>query len=205
MDEPVEPDPSGAPTTGSSDDDPNDTAGVDAAIDGAPTDDPVETRGCLMIMGLAAVLAVLALIAAVALVVIGKGVFDGSTDSDARRLQEVFIETGISSASTDAAHPPQLDVKLGTCESNGSEGIRASGTLTNWTDRSADYVIEVSFRRSGSNGSGEEFATDTVLVTAVPEHATTNWVATTEVVPDGPFACRIVAINRWPNGSRPAS
>jgi len=204
VDDSVEPGPSDAPTTGSSHDRSDDTSAADAPVADASIEDPVETRGCLMIMGLAAVLAVLALIAAVALVVIGKGVFDGSTDTDARRLQEVFIETGISSASTDAVHPPQLDVKLGTCESNGSEGVRASGTLTNWTDRSADYVIDVSFRRSGPNGSGEEFGTDTVLVEAVPDHATTNWIATTEVVPDGPFACRIVAINRWPNGSRPA-
>lgn len=167
-------------------------------------EDPVETRGCFTIIAIAAVLAVLGLVAAVALVVIGKGLFDGSTD-DATKLQEVFIETGIASASTDAEHPPQRDVKLGTCEFDGADGIRAAGTLTNWTSSTADYVIDVSFRRSGTNGSGEEFATDTVLVEAVPEHATTNWAATTSQPPDGAFACRIVAINRWPNGSRPPS
>lgn len=163
-----------------------------------------DTRGCLTIVAIASVLAVIALVAAVALIVIGKGLFDSSTD-DAQVLVDVFVETGISSASTDAVHPPQRDIKLGTCETDGEGGVSASGTLTNWTDQVADYVIDVSFRRSGPPNSGEEFGARTVLVEAVPEHATTNWQAGVPDAPDGAFACRIVAINRWPNGSQPPS
>jgi len=164
----------------------------------------VSTRGCLTILAVGAALATIALVAAIALIIVGKGLFDTPTDTN-EVLREVFIETGISSANTDADHPPQYDIKLGTCESDGDGGVRASGTLTNWTSDAADYVIDVSFRHSGPPNSGQEFASKTVLVEVVPEHATTNWEAVASETPDGAFACRIVAINRWPNGSAPPS
>lgn len=168
-------------------------------------EDPPDPRGCLAVLTVGAVLAVLALVAAIALVVVGMRIFGSSSDDDAKVLQQVFVETGIATASTDPVHPPQRDISLGRCEGDGSDGVRAAGTLTNWTSESADYAIDVSFRKSGSGSTGEEFASRTILVDAVPEHATTNWEAIAPDAPEGSFACRIVSVNRWKTGTRPPS
>ena len=165
-----------------------------------------ETRGCLPLLLIAGALAFLALLAAIVLVVVGVKFF-GSDDaaSDAKVLQDVFIETGIASASTDAVHPPQRDIKLGACEGDGVGGVRAAGTITNWTGSPADYRIDVSFRSMAAGSSGEEFAARVVEVADVPEHSTADWSATVADPPGGAFACRIVAVNRWKAGTRPAS
>lgn len=166
------------------------------------SDGSSDQRGCLAILIVGAALAIIALVLAIVLVVIGLRVF-GSSDEDAtdKILRDVFVETGIASASRDAVHPPQRDIRLGTCESDGNGGVKASGTLTNWTNRSADYAIDVSFRRSGPGSSGEEFAARSITVTAVPEHATTNWEAAVGTSPEGAYACRVVSVNRWPTGT----
>jgi hypothetical protein len=156
-----------------------------------------DPRGCLAVLTVGAVLAIIALVAAIVLVVVGMRIFGSSSDDNAKVLQEVFVETGIASAGTDSVHPAQRDIRLGTCEGDNAGGVRAAGTLTNWTSEPADYSIDVSFRRSGSG--------TTVLVDAVPEHATTNWDSVVPDAPEGSFACRIVAINRWKSGTRPAS
>lgn len=168
------------------------------------TEEQTDQRGCLLILFVGAVLAIVALVLAIVLVVIGLRVFGESDETaNAKILQEVFIETGIASASQDAVHPPQRDIHLGACESDGNGGVKASGTLTNWTNKPADYEIDVSFRSSGVGTSGQEFAASTVSLQAVPEHATTNWAAIVASPPEGAYACRIVAINRWPTGSPP--
>lgn len=168
--------------------------------------DSAESRGCLVVLMVGAALAVVALVLAIILVVIGLRVFGRSDDSaNDRILKEVFVETGIASASRDAVHPPQRDIHLGACESDGADGVRASGTLTNWTNASADYQIDISFRSSGPGSSGEEFAASTVSLQAVPEHATTNWQAVVPRPREGAYACRVVAINRWATGTAPPS
>jgi hypothetical protein len=169
------------------------------------TGDASDPRGCLAVLTVGAVLAVAAIVVAIVLVVVGTHIFGSSSSDDAKALQEVFVETGIASASTDAVHPPQRDISLGRCEGDGSGGVRAAGTLTNWTSEPADYSIDVSFRRAGSGAAGEEFAARTVEVDAVPEHSTTNWESVAPDGPDSSFACRIVAINRWKTGTRPPS
>ena len=167
-------------------------------------DEPTDQRGCLVLLAIGGAVAVLALLALVALVIVGVKFF-GDDTSNEKALQDVFIQTGIASASTDAVHPPQRDLRLGACEGDGNGGVRASGTVTNWTERPADYAIDVSFRRSGGDSSGEEFASRIVLVDAVAAHATVNWQAVVDQSPDGAFSCRVVAINRWRAGTRPAS
>jgi len=170
------------------------------------TDDATDQRGCVTILIVGTVLAIVALVVAIALVVIGIRVFGNSDeDANAKVLQQVFVETGIATASRDAVHPPQRDIHVGNCESDGSGGVKASGTLTNWTTQTADYEIDVSFRSSGSGSSGEEFAATAVSVSAVPEHATTTWTAIVADRPGGAYACRVVAVNRWPTGTTPPS
>jgi len=165
-----------------------------------------DQRGCLAILLVGSLLAIVALVLAIVLVVVGLRIFGTSDESaDEKILQQVFIETGIASANRDAVHPPQRDIHLGACESDGNDGVRASGTLTNWTNRPADYQIDVSFRGSGPGTSGTEFAASTVSIEAVPDHSTTNWVAVVAAPPEGAFACRVVAVNRWPTGTRPLS
>ena len=170
------------------------------------TNEATDQRGCVAILIVGAVLAIIALVLAIVLVVVGIRVF-GSSDEDANAKvrQQVFVETGIATASRDAVHPPQRDIHLGTCQSDGSGGVKASGTLTNWTTKTADYEIDVSFRSSGPGSSGEEFAASSVSVLAVPEHATTTWTAIVAERPDGAYACRVLAVNRWPTGTTPPS
>lgn len=172
----------------------------------AITEEQSDAGGCLLLVGLAAAAAFVLLLVTVALVIVGVKFFgsDGSAE-DAKVLQDVFIETGIASASTDAAHPPQNDIKLGACEGDGNGGIRAAGTVTNWTNAPADYRIDVSFRTLGGGSSGEEFAARIVDLTGVAEHSTTEWSAVVEDPPTGGFACRIVAVNRWRAGTGPRS
>lgn len=169
-------------------------------------EEATDQRGCIAVLLVGAVLAIVALILAIVLVVIGLRVF-GTSDESANEqiLRDVFVETGIASASQDAVHPPQRDIHLGACESDGNGGVRASGTLTNWTNKPADYEIDVSFRTSGVGSSGQEFAASTVSLQAVPDHATTNWAVVVAPSPGGAFACRVVAINRWPTGTLPPS
>jgi len=171
-----------------------------------PSGDAVDRRGCLPLVVLAGAASVIALLVVVIVVVVGVKFFgtdDGS--SDAEILQDVFIQTGIASASTDADHPPQRDIRLGVCEGDGRGGVRAAGTLTNWTSSPADYRIDVSFRSLAGGSSGEEFAARVTGIDAVPANATVDWSATVEDAPEGAFACRLVAVNRWKAGQRPAS
>jgi len=169
-------------------------------------DDGAEQRGCVAILLVGAALAIVALVLAIVLVVLGLRLFGGSDESaNEKILQEVFVETGIATASRDAVHPPQRDIHLGTCESDGNGGVKASGTLTNWTNAPADYSIDVSFRTSGGSNAGREFGARSVSVLGVPEHSTTNWAAVVANPPEGAYACRVVAINRWPSGTTPPS
>lgn len=165
-----------------------------------------EESGCVPLLVLGAGVVLVLLVVLGVLVFLGVKFF-GTDDSavDTRILQDVFIETGIASASTDAVHPPQRDLRLGACEGDGNGGIRASGTITNWTSAPADYRIDVSFRSMVAESSGEEFAARVVTVDDVPEHSTADWSATVEDPPGGAFACRVVAVNRWKAGTRPVS
>lgn len=182
---------------------PSVTPGPNPPPPASSADNPTDQRGCVAVLIVGAVLAIVALVLAIVLVVIGLRVF-GSSDEDAteKTLQEVFVQTGIASASRDAVHPPQRDIRLGACESDGNGGVKASGTLTNWTNESADYEIDVSYRTSGPRSTGEEFAASTITVQSVPEHSTVNWEAITGGSPEGAYACRVVSVNRWPTGSR---
>ena len=185
---------------------PSVTPGPNPPPPASATEEPTEQRGCVAVLIVGAVLAIIALVLAIVLVVIGLRIFGKSDDNaNAKILSEVFVETGIASASRDAVHPPQRDIHLGACESDGGEGVKASGTLTNWTSESADYEIDVSFRTSGPGSSGEEFAASAITVKAVPEHSTTNWAAIVPRPAQGAYACRVVAVNRWPTGTTPPS
>lgn len=171
----------------------------------SPVGETAGQGGCLSLVVLGGAAAFVALLAMVVVVIVGVKFFgteDGS--SDAEILQDVFIQTGIASASTDADHPPQRDIRLGVCEGDGNGGVRAAGTLTNWTSSPADYRIDVSFRSLSAGSSGEEFAARVADVDAVPASATVDWSATVDEAPEGAFACRLVAVNRWRAGQRPA-
>jgi hypothetical protein len=185
---------------------PSVTPGPNPPPPASATDDTTDQRGCVAVLIVGAVLAIIALVLAIVLVVIGLRIFGKSDESaNAKILQEVFVETGIATASRDAVHPPQRDIHLGACESDGGEGIKASGTLTNWTSQPADYAIDVSFRTTGPGSTGEEFAASSITVKAVPEHATTNWAASVPGPDEGAYACRVITVNRWPAGTAPPS
>jgi len=165
-----------------------------------------DRQGCLplVLLGAAASFVVVLLLAVLVLAgVTFFGTDDGS--SDAEVLQDVFIQTGIASASTDAEHPPQRDIRLGVCEGDGRGGVRAAGTLTNWTSSPADYRIDVSFRSTAPESAGTVFASRVVEVDDVAGVATVEWSASVDEAPEGAFACRIVAVDRWKAGQRPGA
>jgi hypothetical protein len=164
-------------------------------------------RGCLVAGAVTGVLALVALAVVVVVLVAARGWFGDKVDDLARKRQEVVTETGIETGSTDLTHPPQRDIRLGTCEFDAEDGVQASGTLTNWTDATSDYRISLSFRApSGADGTqGAEFGATVVTVEGVDAHATTNWSASVPVRPDGSYTCRIVRIDRWSSGQAPPS
>lgn len=170
-----------------------------------PVGESTDQGGCLPLIVLGGAAAFIALLVMVVVVIVGVKFFgtDGGS-SDAEILQDVFIQTGIASASTDADHPPQRDIRLGVCEGDGNGGVRAAGTLTNWTSSPADYRIDVSFRSMSGGNSGEEFAARVTDVDAVAANATVDWSVTVDEAPEGAFGCRLVAVNRWKAGQRPA-
>jgi hypothetical protein len=149
------------------------------------------------------VLAVVGLAALVVVLVVAKGWLGHKVDDLAKARQDAVTETGIETGSTDADHPPQRDIRLGTCEFDTEGGVQASGTLTNWTAAASDYRISLSFRDGGSGTQGAEFGSTVVLVEGVDSHATTNWSASVPVRPEGSYTCRVVRIDRWDSGQQP--
>ena len=100
--------------------------------------------------------------------VAAKGWLGDKVDDLAQERQEIVAETGIETGSTDIAHPPQRDIRLGTCEFDAEDGVQATGTLTNWTSDASDYRISLSFRApSGTDGTqGAEFGSTVITVRA---------------------------------------
>ncbi len=162
-------------------------------------------KGCLVAAGVGAALVLLGLVAVVAVLVVAKGWLGDKVEDLAKERQDIVTETGIETGSTDVVHPPQRDIRLGACEYDGNGGVRASGTITNWTGDTSDYRVALSFRSGNGGDQGTEFGSTIVTVEAVEPHVTTNWGASVPVGPDGPFTCRIMRIDRWVSGEAPPS
>lgn len=152
----------------------------------------------LWVAGVGLLVAVLMLLV---VLVIARSVFSRSSVSAQKAEKEVVDQTGIATSTDDVTHPPQRDIRIGTCESDGSSGARAAGTITNWTDTDSDYRVIVSFR---NDADGTEFGSTSLTVDGVTAHRTSNWSTSVPTRPDVVFTCRVVSIDRWPAGSRPA-
>jgi hypothetical protein len=162
-------------------------------------------RGCLVaavVVGVVGLLVVGGLLTGLAL---ARGWIGDKVDDLAKERQEIVDETGIETGSTDIHHPPQRDIRLGACEYDGEGGVRASGTITNWTGKDADYRVALSFRVGNGGEQGTEFGSTVVTVEGVEPESTTNWAAAVPVGPEGPFTCRIVRIDRWVSGEEPSA
>jgi Na+-transporting methylmalonyl-CoA/oxaloacetate decarboxylase gamma subunit len=143
-----------------------------------------------------------AVIALLVVLVIAKSVFSQSSTSAQKAEKEVVDQTGIATSTDNADHPPQRDIRIGTCESDGQAGVRAAGTITNWTDAPSDYRVVVSFR---NDADGTEFAATSLTLDDVTAHRTSNWSTSVPSRPDVVFTCRIVSIDRWDAGTRPSN
>lgn len=132
-----------------------------------------------------------------------KGWLGDKVDDLAKERQEIVDKTGIETGNTDLVHPPQRDIKIGACDSDGGAGVTASGTLTNWSGTDSDYRIALSFRQGGSGDEGAEFGSTVVTVEGVEGESTTSWSASVPTRPEGLFTCRIVRIDRWNAGDPP--
>ena len=110
---------------------------------------------------------------------------------------------GIETGSPDAAHPPQDDIRLGTCEVGPDGGVRAGGTITDHTDQPAHYRVSVAFEQGTGPTKGPEFGSTVVDVDTVEPAATVNWEASVPQRPDGLFTCRVTRIDRWVVGQAP--
>lgn len=152
-------------------------------------------EGCLVAGVVTGVLAAVAVVVFVAIFVIVKVFFSAGDDGNAVALQKIVIETGIDTTSTDIVHPPQRDIHLGACDVDG-DGVRAAGTITNWTNDDADYSFVISFREGGAGPFGAEFDSTDVVLTNVESSTTVNWDSVAPTRPDGQFSCRIMRIDR---------
>lgn len=151
----------------------------------------------LWVAGLGLFLVVLVLLV---VVVIAKSSFGSSGDSNQTIDKEVVDQTGIATTTPDVEHPPQRDIRIGTCESDSQSGVRAAGTVTNWTSQPGDYRVVVSFR---NDEDGTEFGSTALTIAEVAPHRTTNWSTSVPSRPDVVFTCRIVSIDRWESGQAP--
>lgn len=154
-------------------------------------------RGCLLAGAVVGGLGVVLVVGLLVVLVVAKGWLGDKVDDLAEKRQEIVDLTGIESDSTDVVHPPQRDIKIGTCESDGASGVTSSGTLTNWSSEESDYRIALSFREGGTGEDGAEFGSTVVTVERVEADSTSSWSASVPTRPDGLFTCRIVRIDRW--------
>jgi hypothetical protein len=160
-------------------------------------------RGCLLVGLIAGGLLMLGVVVLVLVLAVAKGWIGDKVDDLAKERQEIVEETGIETGSSDVVHPPQRDIRLGACDSDSEDGVRASGTLTNWTGTASDYRISLSFRAGGGGDDGAEFASTVVTVEGIGPDVTTSWSASVPSRPDGAFTCRVVRIDRWRSGDDP--
>lgn len=160
-------------------------------------------RGCATSVVVVGAVGLALLVAGVVALLVARGWLGDKVDDLAERRQEIVDETGIETGSTDVVHPPQRDVTIGACEGDGAGGVRASGTLTNWTGEPADYRISLSFRDRAGDVVGDEFGSTVVLIEDVAPETTTSWSGEVPVSASGGFTCRIVRIDRWEHGQEP--
>lgn len=160
-------------------------------------------RGCLLVGLVAGGVLVVGLVALLVILVAAKGWLGDKVDDLAKERQKIVAETGIETGSTDVDHPPQRDIKLGACDSDGDGGVKASGTLTNWTGTTSNYRISLSFRSGGGGDAGLEFGSTAITVEGLTSDTTTNWSASVPSRPEGAFTCRVVRIDRWKSGDDP--
>ena len=154
---------------------------------------PLWVAGVGLLVGLLVFLVVL---------VIARSAFAGSGESKQTIDKEVVDQTGMLTATPDVEHPPQRDIRIGTCESDSQSGVRAAGTITNWTSQPSDYRVVVSFR---NDEDGTEFGSTSLTIAEVAPHRTSNWSTSVPSRPDVVFTCRIVSIDRWESGQSPPS
>lgn len=173
---------------------------------GDVTPGPVETghrhEPRLIPLWVAGVGALAAMIVLLVVLVIARSVFNDSSLSAQKVEKEVVDETGIATSTDDVDHPPQRDIRIGTCESDGQSGVRAAGTITNWTDSASDYRVVVAFVNDDDDSV---FGSTSLTVDDVTAHRTSNWSTSVPSRPDVVFTCRIVSIDRWTAGTRPVS
>jgi hypothetical protein len=144
---------------------------------------------------------VVILIALVIIVIVRSAL--GSSGESAQKIdKEIVDQTGISTGTPDVEHPPQRDIRIGTCESDSQSGARAAGTVTNWTSEPSDYRVVVSFR---NDEDGTEFGSTSLTIADVAPHRTSNWSTSVPTRPDLVFTCRIMSVDRWGVGESPPS
>ncbi len=166
--------------------------------DTAATETPPARRLIpLWVAGLGFLIVVLVLLV---VLVIAKSAFGSGGESNQTIDKELVDQTGIATTTPDVEHPPQRDIRIGTCESDSQAGVRAAGTVTNWTSQPSDYRVVVSFR---NDEDGTEFGSTSLTIADVAAHRTSNWSTSVPSRPDVVFTCRIVSIDRWETGQAP--
>ncbi|MCD9624619.1 hypothetical protein [Rhabdothermincola salaria] len=152
--------------------------------------------GCLLVGLVVGALMAFTVIVVVSLTLIG--VIGGESSADERReiLAEIVEETGIATSSQDIDEPPQRDVRLGLCETDGDGAMVTSGMLINPEDAPVDYVLTVTFHEGSGSEMGAEVARREVVVDDVPAGETVEWTASSQAPASADFSCRVVRIER---------
>jgi hypothetical protein len=172
---------------------------TDLSTGGDPAADaPRRIGGCLASILVVGALAVFTVVVVVSLTLAGVIGDEGSAAERAEQLAEIEAEYGIATSSQDLDHPPQRDLRLGRCELDGAGRIVSAGSVTNYTDGPASYVISATFLLGSGANVGEQLAATTVRVDDVPAERTVDWTAESGVAAPGDFTCRVVRIERTP-------
>lgn len=167
-----------------------------------PSTPPVAPTRRLIPLWVAGVGLLVVVLLLLVVLVIARSAFGSASASDPTIDKEIVDQTGIQTITPDVDHPPQRDIRIGTCESDSQSGVRAAGTITNWTSQPSDYRVVVSFR---NDEDGTEFGSTSLTIADVAPHRTSNWSTSVPSRPDVVFTCRIVSIDRWDTGKPPPS
>ena len=104
---------------------------------------------------------------------------------------ETVVINGIETSTPDAAHQPPLDLDPGAQCTVDLDGLRATGRITNHTDRPWGYRIKVAWEDNGTTR-----AEATALLEPIAPSASAPFTLVSASTGTAATTCRVVAIDR---------
>ena len=104
---------------------------------------------------------------------------------------ETVVINGIETSTPDAAHQPPLDLDPGAQCTVDLDGLRATGRITNHTDRPWGYRVKVVW-----DDNGTTLAEATALMEPIAPSASAPFTLVSAATGTAATTCRVVAIDR---------